>query len=532
MRFAAMSFLVALSASAHAQTTRTDTIRGHVISDSGRAIPAATVAVTMAPSAESFTTTTDSSGAYLLAIRNGSGEYILYIGAPGRRPLRRRLTRIGGDTTFVVDARLASSAPTTLAAVQVQAARQRPQRSLTAPSGFGTDATDKTVDGLQGALPADVQGQLDAMAALVPGLTITGTGPSAFGVSSDANAAQLNGLGFAGASVPRDMNTSTRFMTSPWDVTRGGFSGVLSSTSVNPGTNVSQRRARISVDHPVLQTTDVVSRRFGQNHSNIAASFGGDGAVRLDKYFYNVGAQFSHRLADAASLLDMDADALAHAGISSDSAARLVQLLGAAQVPLGASLPGSRTVTSSSIMARFDRQLPQGPPTATPKPLTTAMVYANHSRSRAFSLSPLAPPSRTGDRTTSAAGLQGTYSRYFGKEGSVVNELTSALTWASDDSEPYLRLPGGAVTIASTLDDGRSATGNLTFGGNGTLDSRSTRLGWETVNQTGFLINRKASLPVQLYLQSRVESFEQQSAANTLGTFAFESLEDLEAGRP
>lgn len=519
-------------ATANAQATRADTVRGRVTTDSGAAIPGATIAVTMAPSAESFTTSSDSSGAYAIAILNGSGEYILYIGAPGRRPLRRRLTRTGGDTTFVIDAQLASSAPATLAAVEVEARRQRPQRALASTFGFGTDATDKTVDGLQGVLPPELQGDIDAMAALVPGLTMTGAGPSAFGVGGDANAAQLNGVSFSGASVPRDMNTSTRFMTSPWDVTRGGFSGVWSSTSINPGSNVSQRRARISFDHPALQTSDAVSRRFGQTHTNVLAGFGGDGPLRLDEYYYNVGAQLSHRHADAGSLLDMDAEALAHAGISSDSAARLMQLLGAAQVPLGASLPGSRTVTNASLMARFDRQLPQGPPTAMPKPLTSAVVYANHTRSRAYTLSPVAPPTRSGERTSTAAGLQGMYSRYFGKEGSVVNEMTSALTWSADESEPYLPLPGANVTIASTLPDGQNAIGNLSFGGNSALASSSTRLGWEAVNQTGFLIKGKASLPVQIYLQSRLERFAQQSPANMLGTFSFESLDDVAAARP
>jgi hypothetical protein len=446
--------------------------------------------------------------------------------------LRRRLTRTGGDTTFVVDAQLASSAPTTLAAVQVQAARQRPQRALASTFGFGTDANDKTVDGVQGALPADLQGNLDAMAALVPGLTITGTGPSAFGVGGDANATQLNGVAFGGTNVPRDMNTSTRFITAPWDVTRGGFSGVLSSTSINPGTNVSQRRARVALDHPALQTSDAVSRRFGQTHTNVLAGFGGDGPVRLDRYFYNVGAQLSHRIADAGSLLDMDADALAHAGISSDSAARLVQLLGAAQVPLGTTLPESRTITTASLLARFDRQLPQGPPTAVPKPLTSAVIYANQSWSRAFTLSPLAPPTRTGERTSTSAGIQGMDSRFLGKNGGLVNELTSAVTWNADESDPYAQLPAGTVRIASTLPDGSNAIANLTFGGNSTLASHSRRIGWETVNQSGFLVKGKASLPVQVYLQSRFERSEQRSAANTLGTFSFESLEDFSAGVP
>lgn len=530
--FAAATITAVCASAAHGQVSRSDTVRGRVTTDSGVAIAHATIALTIAPTTETLTASSDSSGAYVIAVRNGSGEYILYIGALGRRPLRRRLTRTGGDTTFIVDATLAALMPTRLGTVQVQASALRPPRSLAASSGFGTDATDKTVDGLQGVLPPELQGDLDAMAALVPGISLTASGASAFGVAADANASQLNGVGFAGSSVPRDMNTSTRFMTSPWDVTRGGFSGLLVSTSINPGSNVSQRRARLSLDHPAVQTSDAVSRRFGQTYSSVLAGFGGDGPLQLDKYFYNVGAQLSHRRADAGSLLDMDADALAHAGISSDSAARLLQLLGAAQVPLGSSLPGNRSVTTGSFLVRLDRQLPQGPPTATPKPITSAVLYANRVQSSAFTLSPLAPPGRTGERTSTGGGAQGMYSRYFGKTGSIVNELTSAVSWNANESEPYLRLPGANVTIASQLSDGTNAIGNLSFGGNGALASRQSQFAWETVNQTGFLIRRKATLPAQIYLQSRLEHFDHDLPANRLGTFAFESIDDVEGGRP
>ena len=70
--------------------------------DSGGAIAAADAIVTIAPSARRFRTLTDSSGNYSIAIADGSGEYLLYVGAPGRRR-SARLTRTGGDTTFVVD---------------------------------------------------------------------------------------------------------------------------------------------------------------------------------------------------------------------------------------------------------------------------------------------------------------------------------------------------------------------------------------------------------------------------------------------
>ena len=85
----------------------TDVIRGRVLSDSGVALVAVDVIVTMAPSAESFSTRTDSAGRYRVQIPNGSGEYLLYVGAVGWRPSRQRVTRKATESEFVIEVKLA-----------------------------------------------------------------------------------------------------------------------------------------------------------------------------------------------------------------------------------------------------------------------------------------------------------------------------------------------------------------------------------------------------------------------------------------
>ena len=132
-----------------ARTPREDVVRGRVTTDSGAAIAGADAIVTVAPSTESFRTLTDSSGSYSITIADGTGEYLLYVGAPGRKPFRQRLTRVGRDTTFIVDVKLASSVTTTMATVRVQARRARPARSMgvEAPGSPGTTTgNDRTVD--------------------------------------------------------------------------------------------------------------------------------------------------------------------------------------------------------------------------------------------------------------------------------------------------------------------------------------------------------------------------------------------------
>ncbi|HEX7545928.1 MAG TPA: carboxypeptidase-like regulatory domain-containing protein, partial [Gemmatimonadaceae bacterium] len=208
-----------------AQVPKKDVVRGRVTTDSGTAIAGADAIVTMAPTVETFRTLTDSSGNYSVTITDGSGEYLLFVGAPGRKSFRQRLTRTGGDTTFVVNVKLASNATTTMATVRVQARRPRPTRSLGAEGQAGTDGTDRTVDGMFGALPPDLQGNLDAMAQLVPGLTVGTGGPTAFGLGAGDNKTMLNGLSFGAADLPRDAVTKSRYTTSAWDPSVGGFSG-------------------------------------------------------------------------------------------------------------------------------------------------------------------------------------------------------------------------------------------------------------------------------------------------------------------
>lgn len=82
-------------------------IQGRVTTDSGVAIPAADVIVTVAPSAETISGKSDSSGAYRVVITKPTGEYILYIGALGRKAFRQRVTIKAPDTVAVVNAKLA-----------------------------------------------------------------------------------------------------------------------------------------------------------------------------------------------------------------------------------------------------------------------------------------------------------------------------------------------------------------------------------------------------------------------------------------
>ncbi len=535
MRLAAACLLLAVTTVGVAQTpTRPQVIQGHVTSDSGgKPITTADVIVTIAPSAETVMGKTDIAGAYRLTIANATGEYILNISALGFRPFRQRVTMKAGDTVATVDAHLAPNIQQ-VAGVQVQATRPRPPRSLGSDGLAGTDPTNKTVDGVANALSPDLQGNLDAMAGMIPGYnTIAGGGFSAFGLGGDANMKTLNGMNYSGDALPRDVSTSTKYMSSPWDPTRGGFSGALASTNINRGGNITQENGHATLDAPALQVTDPIAARYGQKFENLQVGGARSGALLLDKYFYNFGGSATMNRAPVSSLLDLDSDALTHAGISPDSAVRLTQLLAAQGIPLTrGGIPDQRTTVSGNFVSRFDYALPAPPPGRTPPPQWSGVVLGNYSETRAGSLSPVSLPANTGKSSNGGGQVQGMYSRYFGVRGDYVNETSASVSLNESRGEPYLALPSGSVLIASSIAGATPTAGSLGFGGNSPLARDNRVLGFEANNQTTFLIKNHQSLPALLYFQSRYEQFDQSLSANRLGSFNYASLADLAANRP
>jgi hypothetical protein len=515
--------MTSLPAELHAQ--RTDVLSGHVKSDSGTVVVGAEVMVTVSPTTSTFSATTDSTGGYRVTVTNGTGEYLLYVGRAGYRPFRKRLPTATGSGEIVNNVTLISDIKK-LATVKVTARHARPPR----PSSdykIGTSGMDKTVDGVTGALPPGMEGNIGAMASLVPGLTITDNGPSAFGLPGSSSANQLNGLSFAGADLPRDAATTTRFITSPWDPSRGGTAGVLSSSTLQSGGNVSFRTGHLTLGVPALQFSDATGRAYGQTSTNFRASMGGTGPIVLDKYFYNFGVQASRSVSNGLSLLDLDPNSLSRAGISVDSARKLVHILGAQGVPLTRrGLSSGSATTSASFIGRLDHAIPSS------RSSWWLDLYARGAKSDRGSLTPLTPPGYTGQNTHGVVALQGLYSTSIGAHAEYANETSSALSFSTSHNSPYLSIPSGNVLLTSALADGTLGLGSIPFGGNSSSASHMRDVTWEVVNQTAFLLRGHEALPMKLYLQSRLDRFRQSPYANRLGSFTFASLDALAAGQP
>ena len=144
---------------------------------------------------------------------------------------------------------------------------------------------------------------------------------------------------------------------------------------------------------------------------------GGVGPIRLDKYYYNFGLHFARNTASVASLADLDPDALARAGVSPDSAARLIQVLGGLHVPVTmGGIPRDRTTTTISYLERFDIAPEPRPATQPRGPTIAATVIGKYSQSEALSLSPTVAAASAGKNTNALGGIQGLYTRFFGKD--------------------------------------------------------------------------------------------------------------------
>ncbi len=511
--------------------TRAEAIRGRVTTDSGRVIPGADVIATMAPNRETFRTTTDTGGRYSIEVPNGTGDYLVYIAFPGRRAFRKRIMRSGRDSVFVVDAQLQREVAS-LAAVRTVAQRSRPPRSDDMPSLVG--GLTSQVVGVHGSLSPDQAGDLLAAAATVPGVAVTPDGAiSMFGVDASQNRVTLNGMTFDGGALPRDLPIRTRVYGSAYDPVIGGFGGALVTTEISPGQVFTLARGHLALDAPQLQAADGTARTLGQRYSQVLASYGRAGELSPDAWVYNAAVQGTRRSAPAPSLLRADAAALQRLGVATDSARRLLQLLGSAGIPteLG-DIPSDNTTSSALVAFRLDRAhaATLGGLNIDTRPRFGVVGAAAYSSTAPTAASALAPPAHDGHRSSGMASVQLNQSRYFGKDASYLDETRSAFSVNVQRASPYLDLPAGSVLVASSLSDGSLGLSRLQFGGGaGTSESRSWR--WETTNELSFSPLKAVSHRLKVYTQAQLEGFAQESAV-TPGAFSYNSLADVQNNAP
>lgn len=515
--------------------TRHDVIRGRVTGADGRPVRGADVVVTVAPTAETLMAVTDSAGAYRVAIEHGTGEYLLYVAASGRRAVRQRVTIAGRDSVAVIDARLVAGIAE-LDAVKVLATKPRPGAWAIMDRRGQGQSGDKDVDGIVGLVTPDQEGSIEALAATVPGIALTPDGLSTLGSGPGQTLTTLDGLAFTGGSLPRDAFTTVHVQPSPWDPALGGFSGALIATSLAPGGRYTTRRAHLTIDAPALQSSGASAPRLGQEFTHTGASAGGTGALVPDAVYYNYGVDVARRWSDASSLVDVDRDALAHAGVAADSVRRLLAVLDAQRIPITyGRVPTQRATETASFVTRIDgyEWTPLGsdePPI--PRPQWWLSATGQLSRSNGLGLDPTAGPASGGRSAASSASVRGEYRAYVGPWRRFLSVSRSAVSLATQHGTPYLATPAASVVLTSALPDGTTGLGTVRAGGNAGLARDARRWSWEATNQTAFLLGRDPFRPLRLYLQARYEAYDESPVGDPLGTFRYASLADVAANQP
>ncbi len=509
-----------------------DTIRGRVTTDSGRVIIGADIIITMAPDREVFRTTTDSAGQYLVYVPNGTGDYLVYIGAADRRPIRRRMTQTGARTALVVDAALGSAAVTQLATVRATVPRPRPRRNDDA--SFDVGGTSTQFVGVTGALAPDQMGDPNAMLLTTPGVSVTPDGgASAFGLGADANRVTLSGMSFDG-TLPRDIHVRSR-VGSSFDPTRGGFAGANISMEISPGSLIGLRRGHMTLDTPQLQFGDKASQALGQQYTNASFNVGASGELVPDLWVYSSGLQLKRRTSDATTILSHDLDALRRLGVAPDSVDRFLSLLGSNSIPVStAGIPGTRANTEISSAFRLDRG------TATPilglvsdqRSIFTVTGIARYAFDEPIGGSALGLPAFGGERNDGYLLLQLGYSRYLDAASAVLSETRTGFSISRAEARPYLRLPEGRVRIASLDPTGVNGIASVGFGGNGGIEATSSTWRWETSSEVTFTPANHLTHRLKFLAESQLEGSDQKSLAGRFGAFTYQSLADFAANRP
>lgn len=517
-----VTLLFPVASLAAQQPTRPDTLTGRLTTDSAVALPDAEIIVTRGPDRTVFRTRTDTDGRWRIIADPGTGDYLVYATAPGRTPLRKRVTRsAANETHFTVDLSLAAAAVTTLARVEVKAAkRERVDRpgDMETPRGNA----ELVSDGVVGSVPPLRAGDPAAIAATMPGFRPGAGGISALGLPGSQTLTTLNGLGFAGGELPRGVATSVRAATTAWDVERGGFSGAQVDISLSPGWTYGQTTLTVTGDAPALQATDAAGRALGQRSTRLDVNLAKQGALsRDDRFTYSMGGRVRRSSAPVPSALTATREAFAASGVSADTVARFLEALRVFGIAPGTG--DGTTTTDVQFAGRLDRA-PYDPLTYDAVPRTFGLVaLLNGTANDGVGMRALGTQSATASGRDVTAALQAQHS-YSGKTW--LHETRTSLSLRDARTTPRSLVPAGSVRVTGTqASDGGITT--LDFGGNGFLANEARQLVWEVTHASQVYATPGTRHRVKLFAQGRVDRGESRAITNAQGSYSYMSIDDL-----
>jgi carboxypeptidase family protein len=505
----------------HAQDN--DIIRGRVVGPDKKPLENVTVTATSLVNQTSRNAKTNKDGRFSIIFAGGGGDYMMAYTAIGYQPSRFEVKREVDEDILVADAAMSKTA-VTLDAMRITAGRERPDRN-----GNALDAGSREQTLNPNSVPVDILGDLSAMAATLPGITLipgadgAASGISVLGLSVDQNNITLNGLNFGGTDLPRDATTQTRVTTSSFDPSRGGFSGAQISLRTNSGSNYVTRSLHQTVDAPDLQYTDPIGQQLGQRFTNLQLSGNASGPLKLDKAFYSFSWQLGRRSSTLQDLLNTDPLALERVGVSADSVSRLLQMLSAQGIPVYSSvIPSQKLTQNGSFLSSFDFS-PSGGHTF------SITLNGRYSGSDATNLSTTAVPIHGGETRTYGGAVQARHSAYF--FDNFLDQTSAAIQSSVSSGDPYIELPSATVRVNSLFPDGNAGVSNLVFGGNTGLPRNSNTFTGELQNELSWIsLDNKHRF--KFGQDFRYNRYSQDNTTNRFGTYLYNSLDDFQNGVP
>jgi hypothetical protein len=513
----------AFTSSAAAQQTA-DVLKGKVVNDSGRVVIGATVIVTRGPDRATQQVTSDSLGNWTVRFEPGTGDYLVYVAFTGLKAARRRVQSENGEHELTANFTLSTDVAL-LAAMKTTAVRPVRASNAIRPTASDPGSSEKWTDGVAGQLPPTVAGDLGALASTMSGVTMTGGGASILGSAAASNLTTLNGMGMASGTIPRAARTETRVTGATFDATRGGFAGSNIDVRLGPGSRDYQRRnAFMTFDPPQLQFADPVARQLGVTSGGFRGSFGADGELIRRALTYNVALDVTRSTSDPVTLISAEADALIRAGASPDSVARLLAIAANPVVNLPLTTPGvpdNRLRQEVAWLGRFDDTRD----TLQTRALST---YVGYKKEGALGFGALAAPASAGERRERTLGAQFTHGMFI--KNRVLTETRASGSTTNTEIDPYRSIPGAVVLLRS--DNGTDAhdLAPISLGGS-TLGSNDDRWTGELGNETIWnAIGRRHRFKMMAW--ARADGLRREGSGNALGTFTFNSLDDLANNRP
>ena len=517
------AMLIAALAFASPAAAQNDVIRGKVTDQEGLPLPSVRVTATSIPGNVTREVRTNGRGDFQIVFPGGTGDYMMGYALIGYVYKLQEIKRLADEEVLIANASLNVVQLDTISVVT--SVQQRINRNQGTPDVGGTERQVTTTN-----LAADRQGDLAAMAAslpgvlLVPGIDGAADGFSVLGAGADQNTSTLNGLPLGQNNLPRDAQISSSLTTSPYDVTRGGFSGGNFNISASNGSNFRTRGMSWVINTPSLEWTDKAAQAVGSEYTNISAGGTVSGPLILNKTFYNISYQLGRQSRDNQTLRGTSALGFQTAGVSEDSVARFLNILTTNNVPgVGGPLHPDRLSDNGSFLGRINIQ----PPSSTSGQSLGFTFNGGWNRQSPAFGGVTQLPSASGDRSGYNGGLQAQHSGYFKM---VLSETNAGITVSNNSGDPYLSMPAGRVRVTSDLASG-SGVQNLTFGGNQILSSSSRSLGGSFQNTLSWFDDANKHR-VKLGTELQYSTATSNPANNLLGTVSYNSLADLENAIP